>query len=144
MRTVDKSTKSCEEQKYISLSDSKLFFFVEFYWKVVLCVESGDPRTQGSPRYALTEEHENSLLKAICEKNNPRCLQYFLLESEKPAVANLKLHHAEFMSAGHLKLTLEIETRLFELLREDDVETCVYQCLRENKCENFVLCTERG
>lgn len=144
MGTEVKSTKSCEEQKYISLKNSNLFFFVECYWIVVLRDESGDPRTQGSPRYALTEEHKNSLLKAICEQNNPRCLQYILLESEKPEVANLKLHNAEFTSTGHLKLTLEIETRFFELLRENDVATCVYQCLKENNCENLVLCTERG
>lgn len=144
METVVKSTKSCEEQRYISLRDRNLFFLVESYWKVVLCVESWDTRTQGSPRCALTKEHKNSVLKTICERNNPRCLQYILLESEKPAVANLKLHDAKFTSTGNLNLTLEIETRHFELLRENDVETCVHQCLKENKCENFVLCNERG
>lgn len=144
MEILVKSTKSCEEQKYISLRERNLFFLLESYWKVVPCVESWDTRTQGSPRCALTEERKNSVLKAICERNNPRCLQYILLESEKPAVANLKLHHAEFTSAGHLNLTLEIETRLFEFLRKNDVETCVYQWLKENKCENFVLCNERA
>lgn len=139
IRTVDTSTK-----KEMFKFKRHQLFFVDIYWKVVLCGESGDLRTQGSPRYTLTEEHKDCLLKAICGENNPRCLQYFLIKSEKPSVANLKLLYAEVMSDGHLKLIFEIKTILIELLRENDIETSVNQCLMENNCENFVLCTEKG
>lgn len=113
-------------------------------WKIVLCAESTDLRTQGNPLYTLTEEDRNRFLKAIYDKSNPRCLQHFLLHSGKPALANLQLLNVEFTSDSHLKIIFVIETKYYELLQECDIETCVYQCLKENNCGDLLLCSERG
>lgn len=116
----------------------------DYVWKVVLKVESTDQRTQNSFQYTLTENDKNRFLKALVGESTPRCLKHFLLKSKNPAAANLKLHNAEFMFDGRLRLTLETQTRNITLLQQYDVETCVYQCLKENNCWDLLLCTEIG
>lgn len=139
-----KKPQNCKEQIFTSKRYSIVFFFVDCRWKVVLCAERGNVRTQGLPQYILTEKDKNRFLKALYDKCNPKCLQYYLLESEKLAVANLKQHHVEFTSDGYLKIIFEIERRYFELLQGCDVETCIYQFLKENGCRNLLLCSEKG
>lgn len=116
----------------------------DYVWKVVLKVESADQRTRNSFQYTLTENDKNRFLKALVGESTPRCLKHFLLKSKNPAAANLKLHNAEFMPDGRLRLTLETQTRNITLLQQYDVETCVYQCLKENNCWDLLLCTEKG
>lgn len=117
------------------------FFFTlaDYVWRVVLKVESKEQRT-----HILTENDKNRVLIALVGESNPRCLKHFLSKSKNPAAANLKLHNADFMLDGRLRLAFETQTRNIELIQQYDVETCVYQCLKENNCWDLFLCTEKG
>lgn len=123
-----------------------IFFFTlaDYVWRVVLKVESKDQRTHNSFQYKLTENDKNRVLIALVGESNPICLKHFLLKSKNPAAANLKLHNADFMPDGRLRLAFETQTRNIALLQQYDVETCVYQCLKKNNCWDLLLCTEKG
>lgn len=123
-----------------------IFFFTlaDYVWSVVLKVESKDQRTHNSFQYILTENDKNRVLIALVGESNPICLKHFLLKSKNPAAANLKLHNADFMPDGRLRLAFETQTRNIALLQQYDVETCVYQCLKKNNCWDLLLCTEKG
>lgn len=114
-------------------------FISDFIWKFAF----RDQKTQHYYTHPLSQDDENRFLNSLCNIKNPKCLQRFLSASRKPAVANINVKHAEFTNT-HLKLSAVIETKLIELLREGDVETCIYLCLKNNNCEDLVLCLEDG
>lgn len=96
-----------------------IFFFTlaDYVWSVVLKVESKDQRTHNSFQYILTENDKNRVLIALVGESNPICLKHFLLKSKNPAAANLKLHNADFMPDGRLRLAFETQTRNIALLQ---------------------------
>ena len=102
-----------------------------------------DQKTQRYHMDLLSKDDKNRFLNSLCNIENPKCLQKYLSSSSKPAVASIKVQHAEF-TFPKLTLNIVIETKFIELLREGDVETCIYQCLKENNCDDLVLCFEDG
>lgn len=129
------------KNKYIKKQEP-FFFFADYDWKVVSKVKSEDQRTHDSDK--LTEDDKCRILTALLGEGNPRCLKHLLLNSKNQAVAKLKPQNAEFLPDDTLRLTLMMEKRNTALIRQDDVETCVYQCLKDNSCWDILLCTKKG
>lgn len=114
-----------------------MHFISDFYWKIAQIDGTGHLR------YTLKEEDHMRFSSAIDGKGNSRSLQSFFSNSKKTAVAELKLVETN-VTEKDLRITLQIETKFLEMLKENDLETCVYQCLRENNCGDILLCTETG
>lgn len=118
-------------------------FISDSYWKIAQIDGTGHQSSSPPLRFTLKEEDQMRFSSAIDGKGNSRSLQSFFSNSRKTAVSELKLVETN-VTEKDLRITLQIETKFLEMLKENDLETCVYQCLRENDCGDILLCTETG
>jgi hypothetical protein len=116
---------------------------LDSYWKIAQIDRTGHQSSNTPLRYTLKEEDQKRLGSALDGGGNAGNLQSFLSTSRKPAVAKSKLLETR-ITEKDLRIILQIETKFVELLRPNDLETCIYQCLRENNCRDILLCTESG